>query len=124
MRVNLTKKDIINSIYMQLGFSKRILEVILEDILKNNKINSNNKFSNWKKQKKTFLKLINLNNIFHLKKEHDIENFLKTSIEFRELSKFYFTKYVNKILELIKEISTLRNNIFYFNFLNHIINLK
>ena len=82
---------------------------ILEDILKNNKINSNNKFSNWKKQKKTFLKLINLNNIFQLKKEHDIENFLKTSIEFRELSKFYFTKYVNKILELIKEISVQKN---------------
>ncbi len=33
MRVNLTKKDIINSIYMQLGFSKKVLEVILEDIL-------------------------------------------------------------------------------------------
>ena len=33
MRVNLTKKHIINSIYMQLGFSKKILEVILEDIL-------------------------------------------------------------------------------------------
>ena len=25
MRVNLTKKEIINSIYMQLGFSKKIL---------------------------------------------------------------------------------------------------
>tara|TARA_B100000963_G_C22634597_1_gene676871 strand:- start:4044 stop:4343 length:300 start_codon:yes stop_codon:yes gene_type:complete len=33
MRVNLTKKDIINSIYMQLGLSKRILDVIFEDIL-------------------------------------------------------------------------------------------
>ena len=33
MRVNLTKKDIVNSIYMKLGFSKKILEVILEDIL-------------------------------------------------------------------------------------------
>ena len=33
MRVNLTKKDIINSIYMQLGFSKKVLEVILEDVL-------------------------------------------------------------------------------------------
>tara|TARA_B100001248_G_C27348994_1_gene440297 strand:+ start:671 stop:964 length:294 start_codon:yes stop_codon:yes gene_type:complete len=33
MRINLTKKDIINSIYMQLGFSKKISENILEDLL-------------------------------------------------------------------------------------------
>ena len=33
MRINLTKKEIINSIYMQLGFSKRILENLLEDFL-------------------------------------------------------------------------------------------
>ena len=31
MRVNLTKKEIINSIYMQLGFSKKICENLLED---------------------------------------------------------------------------------------------
>ena len=33
MRINLTKKDIINSIYMQLGFSKKISENLLEDFL-------------------------------------------------------------------------------------------
>ena len=33
MRINLTKKEIINSIYMQLGYSKKILESILEDLL-------------------------------------------------------------------------------------------
>ena len=33
MRINLTKKDIINSIYMQIGFSKKISETILEDVL-------------------------------------------------------------------------------------------
>ena len=33
MRINLTKKEIINSIYMQLGFSKRVSENILEDLL-------------------------------------------------------------------------------------------
>ena len=33
MRLNLTKKEIINSIYMQLGFSKKLSESILEDIL-------------------------------------------------------------------------------------------
>tara|TARA_Y100001936_G_C15423031_1_gene335525 strand:- start:8 stop:301 length:294 start_codon:yes stop_codon:yes gene_type:complete len=32
MRQNLTKKEIINSIYMQLGFSKKLIETILEDI--------------------------------------------------------------------------------------------
>ena len=33
MRTNLTKKEIINSIYMQIGFSKKISETLLEDIL-------------------------------------------------------------------------------------------
>tara|TARA_Y100000741_G_C17824006_1_gene383461 strand:+ start:19 stop:327 length:309 start_codon:yes stop_codon:yes gene_type:complete len=32
MRTNLTKKDLINSIYMQIGFSKKISETLLEDI--------------------------------------------------------------------------------------------
>jgi len=32
MRVNLTKKEIVNSIYMQIGFSKKISENLLEDI--------------------------------------------------------------------------------------------
>ncbi len=32
MRVNLTKKEIINSIYMQIGFSKKISENILDDV--------------------------------------------------------------------------------------------
>tara|TARA_Y100000768_G_scaffold378825_1_gene353723 strand:- start:450 stop:743 length:294 start_codon:yes stop_codon:yes gene_type:complete len=32
MRINLTKKEIINSIYMQIGFSKKISEHLLEDI--------------------------------------------------------------------------------------------
>ena len=33
IRINLTKKEIINSIYMQIGFSKKISETLLEDIL-------------------------------------------------------------------------------------------
>ena len=33
MRTNLTKKDIINSVYMQIGFSKKISENLLDDIL-------------------------------------------------------------------------------------------
>ena len=35
MRINLTKQDIIKSIYMQLGFSKKISENLLEDFLSN-----------------------------------------------------------------------------------------
>ena len=31
MRVNLTKKDLVNLIYMQLGFSKQITETVLDD---------------------------------------------------------------------------------------------
>ncbi len=32
-RSNLTKKDLINSIYMQIGFSKNISENLIEDLL-------------------------------------------------------------------------------------------
>ena len=32
MRQNLTKKEIINSIYIQLGYSKKLIENILEDM--------------------------------------------------------------------------------------------
>ena len=31
MRINLTKKDIINSIYMQIGFSKQISESLIDE---------------------------------------------------------------------------------------------
>ncbi len=44
-RVNLTKKDLINSIYMQIGYSKKISESLLEDLL--SKI-----IDNFKKKKK------------------------------------------------------------------------
>ena len=33
MRTNLKKKEIVNSIYMQIGFSKSIAEILLEDLL-------------------------------------------------------------------------------------------
>ena len=33
MRINLTKKDLVNLIYMQLGFSKQISENLVEDFL-------------------------------------------------------------------------------------------
>ena len=31
MRINLTKKDLVNLVYMQLGFSKQISESLIED---------------------------------------------------------------------------------------------
>ena len=33
MRTNLTKKDLVNLVYMQLGFSKQISENLIEDFL-------------------------------------------------------------------------------------------
>tara|TARA_B100000795_G_scaffold167571_1_gene126151 strand:- start:870 stop:1172 length:303 start_codon:yes stop_codon:yes gene_type:complete len=32
IRINLTKKDLINSIYMQIGFSKNIAENLIDDL--------------------------------------------------------------------------------------------
>ena len=33
MRINLTKKDLVNYVYMQLGFSKQVSENLIEDFL-------------------------------------------------------------------------------------------
>ena len=33
MRINLTKKDLVNQVYMQIGFSKQISENLIEDLL-------------------------------------------------------------------------------------------
>ena len=33
MRINLTKKDLVNLVYMQLGFSKQIAENLIDDFL-------------------------------------------------------------------------------------------
>ena len=32
-RINLTKKDLVNSVYMQIGFSKNISENLIDDLL-------------------------------------------------------------------------------------------
>ena len=45
MRINLTKKDLVNLVYMQLGFSKNISENLIEDFL-------STLVSNIKKEKK------------------------------------------------------------------------
>ena len=33
MRINLTKKDLVNLVYMQLGFSKQVSDSLIEDFL-------------------------------------------------------------------------------------------
>ena len=61
MRINLTKKDLVNLIYMQLGFSKQISENLIEDFfdlivenLRNEKILKLSKFGTFSiRQKKT-----------------------------------------------------------------------
>ncbi len=45
MRINLTKKDLVNSVYMQIGFSKQISEVLIDDFF-------STIFLNIKKEKK------------------------------------------------------------------------
>ena len=32
MRINLTKKDLVNQIFLQVGFSKNVAEIIIEDL--------------------------------------------------------------------------------------------
>ena len=45
MRINLTKKELVNSIYMQIGYSKKISETLLEDFFEVifNSLKKNNK---------------------------------------------------------------------------------
>jgi len=49
MRINLTKKDLINQVYMQVGFSKQVSEHLIEDffslLIDNLKENGKIKFS-------------------------------------------------------------------------------
>ena len=42
MRINLTKKDLVNLIYMQLGFSKQVSESLINDFLSTIIINIKN----------------------------------------------------------------------------------
>ena len=98
MRVNLTKKDIVNSIYMKLGFSKKILEVILEDILdiivKSLKSNKKVKISNfgtfeirYKKERKgrnpktKEIKIISSRNVVLFKPSKDFKEFINQKNE-------------------------------------------
>ena len=60
MRINLTKKDLVNLVYMQLGFSKQISENLIEDFL-------STIVSNIKLRKK--IKIIKIWNFFYKTKK-------------------------------------------------------
>ena len=96
MRNNLTKKDIVNSIYMQIGFSKKITSSILEDIfqilLNNIKIEKKVKISKFgtftlrrKKQrlgrnpKTKETKVISERNVILFKPSKELKNYINNN---------------------------------------------
>ncbi len=93
MRINLTKKEIINSIYMQLGYSKKIsenlledfLSIILENLIKNKKVkipkfgtfSIRHKKSRVGRNPKTLeKKIITERNVILFKPSKDLKNFI------------------------------------------------
>ena len=93
MRINLTKKEIVNNIYMQIGYSKNISEILVEDILnliiqniKKHKIVKLSNFGTFKlRQKKARegrnpktkeVKLISARYVFTFKPSKDFKEYL------------------------------------------------
>ena len=93
MRVNLTKKEIVNSIYMQLGFPKKVCEnliedllnIILDEIIKNKKVKIKNfgtfilryKKSRIGRNPKTLeKKIVSERNVVLFKPSKDLKNYI------------------------------------------------
>ena len=93
MRINLTKKDLVNLVYMQLGFSKQISENLIEDFLstivsniKNEKKLKLSKFGTFSiRQKKSRIgrnpktketKIISSRNVILFKPSKEFKNFV------------------------------------------------
>jgi len=93
MRINLTKKDLVNLIYMQIGFSKKISENLIDDFfqtiiynLKKEKILKLSKFGTFSiRQKKSRLgrnpktkeeKIISERNVVLFKPSKDFKEFV------------------------------------------------
>jgi integration host factor subunit alpha len=93
MRINLTKKDLVNLIYMQLGFSKKISECLIDDffqtVAKNLEIEKSIKLSNFGtfsiRKKKSRLgrnpktkeeKIISERNVVLFKPSKEFKNFI------------------------------------------------
>jgi integration host factor subunit alpha len=98
MRINLTKKDLVNLIYMQIGFSKKISESLIEDFfdlivqnLKNEKILKLSKFGTFSiRQKKTRvgrnprtkeIKVISERNVVLFKPSKEFKDFVNLNDE-------------------------------------------
>ena len=96
MRINLTKKDLVNSVYMQIGFSKQISEVLLEDFFstiilnikkeKKIKLSKFGTFSIRKKNKRVGRnpktkekKIISERNVILFKPSKDFKNFINNN---------------------------------------------
>ena len=96
MRINLTKKEIINSLYMQLGFSKKICENLFEDFfsiilneLKNNKKVKISKFGTFiLRHKKSRIgrnpktlekKIISARNVVLFKPSNELKKFINNN---------------------------------------------
>ena len=99
MRTNLTKKDLINSIYMQIGFSKKISETLLEDIFqiillnivkhKKVKISKFGTFTLRNKKKRIGrnpktkeIKVISARNVILFKASKDFKNYINKNDKF------------------------------------------
>tara|TARA_B100001057_G_scaffold224089_1_gene224347 strand:+ start:326 stop:625 length:300 start_codon:yes stop_codon:yes gene_type:complete len=93
MRVNLTKKDLVNLIYMQIGFSKQISEILIDEffslIIMNLKKEKKIKISNFGtfiiREKKTRIgrnpktkeeKMISARNVILFKPSKDFKDFI------------------------------------------------
>ena len=93
MRTNLTKKEIVNSLYMQLGFPKKVCEnliedllnIILDEIIKNKKVKIKNfgtfilryKKSRIGRNPKTLeKKIVSERNVVLFKPSKDLKNYI------------------------------------------------
>ena len=93
-RINLTKKDLINSVYMQIGFSKNISENLIDDFfviitenLKNEKKLKLSKFGTFSlRNKKSRIGRNPLTKEQKIISQRDVVLF-KASKEFKDLSK-------------------------------------
>ncbi|MDC2996055.1 HU family DNA-binding protein [Candidatus Pelagibacter sp.] len=100
MRINLTKKEIINSIYMQIGLPKKVLEnlfddifeVIVENLIKYRKIKISNfgTFSIQNKKsrpgfnfKTSEKKIISQRNVVLFKPSKEFKNFINNNNEIK-----------------------------------------
>ena len=96
MRINLTKKDIVSSIYMQIGFSKKISETLLEDVFQiilNNIVKKNKvkitKFGTFQLRKKKErigrnpktkeIKIIKERNVILFKASKDLKKYINSN---------------------------------------------